>query len=218
MAKAKSMDWYIDNNDFEGAYERLETTSLNWKKRWFSVCETIFKNCKELATKYILNPVDCTVKKIQKVITKRETSYADQIQVDEGVDLLNDAEQKCYLFTFFDAENNMVCSKIGTTTRTVRQRLIEELKSNTYKKIGCVRAVVNRVYDCGKLPAEGLESYFRAMYIKKYPDSFKKNDRFMHTWLDLKEADKIVAEYFARGVDKTPLACYNKEKQRREVK
>ena len=86
---------------------------------------------------------------------------------------------------------------MGTTTRTVIQRLKEELRSNTYKKIGCVRAVVNRVYDCGDIPAEGLESYFRALYIKRYPQSFKKNDRFMNEWFDLAEADKIVATYFA---------------------
>ena len=91
----------------------------------------------------------------------------------------------------------MVCSKIGTTTRTVLQRLKEELKSKTYTSIGCVRAVVNRVYDCGDVPAEGLESYFRAMYIRKYPQSFKKNDRFMKEWFDLKEADEIVLNYFA---------------------
>ena len=90
----------------------------------------------------------------------------------------------------------MVCSKVGTTTRTVKQRLTEELRSNTYKKIGCVRAVINRVYDCGDMPAEGLESYFRAMYIKKFPQSFKKNDRFMNTFFDFKEADKIVEKYF----------------------
>ena len=74
-------------------------------------------------------------------------------------------------------------------------QLKEELKSATYTKMGCVRAVVNRVYDCGSLPAEGLESYFRAAYIKKYPESFKKNDRFISTFFDLAEADKIAATY-----------------------
>ena len=86
---------------------------------------------------------------------------------------------------------------MGTTTRKVLQRLKEELNSDTYKKIGCTRAVVNRVYDCGNIPAEGLESYFRAMYIRRYPQSFKKNDRFMNEWFDLKEADEIVLKYFA---------------------
>ena len=88
-------------------------------------------------------------------------------------------------------------AKIGTTTRAVLKRLKEELQSKTYKEMGCVRAVINRVYDCGNLPAEGLESYFRATYIKRYPDSFKKNDRFISTFFDLTEADKIAEKYLA---------------------
>ena len=130
-------------------------------------------------------------------MTQRKTKYSELIQIAEGVDLLDNAKEKCYLFTFFDADGNMVCSKVGTTTRKVLQRLKEELNSDTYKKIGCTRAVVNRVYDCGNIPAEGLESYFRAMYIRRYPQSFKKNDRFMNEWFDLKEADEIVLKYFA---------------------
>ena len=193
----KSMEWYVDNNDFQGALERFEKTSVRWKKAWFNTCEKIFYKCKELAQEYILNPVEQSIKKIIKIATPRKSKYSDAIQIGEGVDLLDNAKEKCYLFTFFDENDNMVCSKIGTTTRKVTQRLKEELKSNTYKKIGCVRAVVNRVYDCKDTPAEGLESYFRAMYIKKYPQSFLKNDRFMGEWFDLKEADKIVAEYFA---------------------
>ena len=193
----KSMGWYIENNDLEGAVERWLKTSARWKMEWFDTCKEIFDNCKEWAKTYIVNPIDYSIKRITKVITKRKTKYSETIQVAEGIDLLDQAKQKCYLFTFFDENDNLVCSKIGTTTRKVAQRLKEELRSDTYKKIGCVKAVVDRVYDCGEIPAEGLESYFRAMYIRKYPESFKKNDRFMNEWFDLKEADEIVLKYFA---------------------
>lgn len=194
--KSNTMNWYVVNNDFEGAVERWLNTSANWKKKWFQTCETIFNNCKEWAKTYILNPIDNSIKKIHGILTKRKSKYSDIIQVAEGVDLLDNAKEKCYLFSFFDDKDNLVCSKIGTTTRTVRERLKEELNSSTYKNIGCIRAVINKVYDCGELPAEGLESYFRASYIKKYPQSFKKNDRFMNEWFDLKEADEIVLKYF----------------------
>jgi hypothetical protein len=197
MANNSSMATYIVLDDFEGAVERFLQTSARWKKAWFEVCEQIYNNNKEWAKKYILNPVDRSIKKLTKIITKRKTKYSETIQIAEGVDLLDQAKEKCYLFTFFDENDNLVCSKVGTTTRTVIQRLKEELRSNTYKKIGCVKAVVDRVYDCGEIPAEGLESYFRAMYIRKYPQSFKKNDRFMSEWFDLKEADEIVLKYFA---------------------
>jgi hypothetical protein len=63
--------------------------------------------------------------------------------------------------------------------------------------MGAVRCVIHRIYDCGNIPAEGLESYFRAKYIRKYPESFKKNDRFINEKFDLKEADCIFSEYFA---------------------
>lgn len=195
---AKNMEWYIKNNDFEGAKERLETTSSNWKKRWFEVCETIFRNCKELAKKYILNPLNKTISEIGAILTlskRKSIKYQETIQVENGVDLLDNAIQKCYLFSFYDEFDNLICSKVGTTIRTVRQRLKEELNSKTYKDMGCVRAVVHRVYDCGELPAEGLESYFRAKYIKKYPNSFKKNDRFINEFFDLVQADKIAEKY-----------------------
>ena len=191
----KSMEWYVNNLDFEGAKERFENTSPNWKKKWFAVCEEIYKKCKDLAKKYILNPLEFTIQQINKVFVTRKSKYSESIQIAEDCDLLDNATQKCYLFTFYDDNDNMVCSKIGTTTRKVRQRLREELTSQTYKKMGCTRAVINRVYDCGEIPAEGLESYFRAMYIKQFPESFKKNDRFMNTWFDLAQADKIVEKY-----------------------
>lgn len=196
--KSNSMGWYVENNDFEGAVERWLNTSANWKKKWFQTCEMIFNNSKEWSKKYILNPIDYSIKKIYGILTQRKTKYSETIQVAEGVDLLDNAKEKCYLFSFFDAKNNLVCSKIGTTTRTVRERLKEELNSSTYKNTGCVKAVINRVYDCGDTPAEGLESYFRAIYIKKYPNSFKKNDRFMNEWFNLEEADKIVSKYLKK--------------------
>ena len=192
-----SMEWYVNNNDFEGAVERWKNTNARWKTSWFNTCCKIFAKCKEWAKTYVVNPLEGTITKITKIITKRKTKYSESIQVAEGIDLLDQATQKCYLFTFFDENDNLVCSKVGTTTRKVMQRLKEELISETYKKIGCVKAVVDRVYDCGNIPAEGLESYFRAMYIRKYPESFKKNDRFMNEWFDLKEADEIVLKYFA---------------------
>ena len=193
----KSMDWYVANNDFEGALARFESTNARWKGAWFETCEQIFNKCAEWAKEYILNPLEKTIQKIVKIITPRKTKYTDLIQVLDGVDLLDDAKEKCYLFEFLDENDKIVCSKVGTTTRQVLKRLKEELNSKTYKNIGCVRAVIQRVYDCGDIPAEGLESYFRAMYIKKYPQSFKKNDRFMGQFFDLAEADKIVAQYFA---------------------
>ena len=90
---------------------------------------------------------------------------------------------------------NLVCSKVGTTIRKVSERIREELTSKTYAGMGAVHCVINRVYECGDLPAEGVESMFRAKYIKMYPNSFHKNDRFINEHFDLKQADNFFKEY-----------------------
>lgn len=193
----KKMDWYIENNDFEGAVERLETTSARWKKSWYQVCATIFEACGEWAKKYVLCPAENAVKKVSQVLD-RKSKYQSRILKSSDCNY-NFADvkgiEKCYLFEFFDKNGKSICSKVGTTTRKVVQRLREELNSNTYIQMGAETAVIHRVYDCGEIPAEGLESYFRAAYIKKFPESFKKNDRFINAKFDLAEADKIAAKY-----------------------
>lgn len=125
-------------------------------------------------------------------VFKKKRKKIDDCIVFEA-DPLDEVAEKCYLFRFFDADNNLVCSKVGTTTRDVKQRAKEELRSKTYSN--CTKIIVDRVYDCKNYPAEGLESRIRAEYIKKYPNSFKKNDRFIDTLFDLEEIDNIVRDY-----------------------
>lgn len=138
------------------------------------------------------NLLDKAKKIFNKFFRKSRRNYSKAIQTN-NVDLLDNAKEKCYLFRFYDANNNLVCSKVGTTTRKITQRLKEELRSKTYSN--CAYAVIDRVYDCGEMPAEGLESLIRAEYIRKYPNLFKKNDRFIKTLFDLEEIDKIVQNY-----------------------
>lgn len=194
----KKMEWYLENDDFEGAYERWKTTSPSWKKRWFDVCEKIYSSSKEWVKTYVLNPVEKVINKItdvREIVTTRIKK--------EGIAISNDCNawddskglEKCYLIAFFNEQMELVCSKVGTTTRSVFQRIREELNSKTYKGMGATHCVINRVYDCGNLPAEGVESMFRAKYIKKYPNSFYKNDRFISEHFDMTEADKFFAEY-----------------------
>ena len=131
---------------------------------------------------------------------KARKSKYDEIIENNGFDITESGKEICYLFEFYDNENNLLCSKVGTTKRNVRQRLIEELRSKTYKNMGATNAVVNRVYNCGEFPAEGLESRIRSEYIRKYPKSFKKNDRFINTLFDFDFCDKIAKNYLF-GVD-----------------
>ena len=196
---ARSMDSYLTANDFEGAVERLNNTSARWKGEWFDVCTTIFNRCKEWAKTYVLDPINKAVRKLTSIKSIAPRTRKSNIDISSGcvIQSNEDKVQKCYLIEFFDANDDSICSKVGTTIRKIQDRIREELNSKTYQSMGAVRCVIHRVYDCGEIPAEGLESYFRAKYIRKYPNSFHKNDRFIKQVFDLVEADKICAEYLA---------------------
>lgn len=113
---------------------------------------------------------------------------------EKAVDI-PDGREQLYLIRLFNSANELVWSKVGTTTRTIEKRMREHLRA--YHKNDIVRIVIDRTYDCGDVPAEGLESMFRAHYIKKYPKTFKKNDRFAGVLFDLDEADKMFADFVA---------------------
>lgn len=192
-----SANYYIRNNDLEGAKARLEASDGRWRPHWYEACEKIFNSCKEWAKFYVLDPINKTVRKILEGKTLFPKLRKTDISASEDCIIENNEKnvQKCYLIEFFDENDESICSKVGTTTRTIQERVREELRSDTYKKMGAVRCIIHRVYDCGKIPAEGLESLFRANYIRKYPNSFHKNDRFIKQKFDLAEADKICKGY-----------------------
>lgn len=105
-------------------------------------------------------------------------------------------KEKCeqlYLIRMLDEDDNLVYSKVGTTTRSTKERMKEHLKY--YYDNGVRKIVVDRLWECGNVPAEGLESLFRATYIQRFPNSFRKNDRFINVEFDLNEADNIVENF-----------------------
>ncbi len=102
-----------------------------------------------------------------------------------------------YIVYFYGADGQIIYSKPGTTVRLIKDRIKEELTS--YRKNGVCSARLMRLWDCGEMPPEGLESNLRAHYIKKYPDTFVKNDRFAGVHADLDDADRLAAEYLTRA-------------------
>lgn len=167
----KSMSDCLKTNDFEEAVYRWSHTTKNWASRWFDVCYQIFQQSKEWSKKYLIDPV-------KKIISKIQTPVES---VQKG--------NYFYLMRMFDETGRLVFSKIGTTTRTIQQRMKEHYKS--YKKLGITNIICDREYNCGEIPPECLESYFRACYIKKYPNAYVKNDRFFNVEFDLQQADEM---------------------------
>jgi len=109
--------------------------------------------------------------------------------------ILCKGKQLVYLFKFYSANGELICSKVGTTTRLPEQRLNEEIRYYRKHEIPVDRAEICSVIDCGALPAEGAESYARALYIKKNPAEFCKNDRFFGVDIPTRTFNKIIENY-----------------------
>lgn len=106
-------------------------------------------------------------------------------------------EEKTYLFRFFENEDDTdpIFSKIGTTTKLCRDRIKDEIAY--YEKAGFSIAKVEicEIWHCGDTPAESYESYLRALLIKKYPNTWHKNDRFFGVFLPTELFVKLCSQY-----------------------
>lgn len=113
--------------------------------------------------------------------------------------------QLVYLFKFYDSNGNLVCSKVGTTTRLPEQRMKEEIrnykKSKNAKIATITHADICSVIDCGSVPAEGAESVTRAYFIRKNPDKFVKNDRFIDVDIPTRTFNEIVNSYLKEAIN-----------------
>ena len=195
----KPLKQCIAENDFLAALENLHRTTSHWMSHWFQGCLQIMENDPNWKARFVpdyeyldFSPVTADNIDFHQVWYHN----GKEILVNGDIDLLDEVEQKCYLFRFFDSNNQLVCSKVGTTTKPILIRIKSELRE--YAKLDVCTCVIDRIYDCGELPAEGMESYFRAEYIRKHPQAFKKNDRFVSVAFDLIEADHICRSYLSR--------------------
>lgn len=178
----KSAREYLRDNDFLGCFDRWKNATWRWKEHWFDTCLEIFKHSAEWAKDFVVDTVN---KVISKVVLKDIEWRCEEIAFPKGTELF-------YLIKAVDKYNNLIFSKVGTTTREVNTRMIEHLRY--YKNLGVKRIIVDKVYNCDAIPAECFESYFRARYIMKFPKTYKKNDRFFGVTFDMNEADKIFEE------------------------
>lgn len=99
-----------------------------------------------------------------------------------------------YLVKFYDKEENFLTAKVGTTDRSLSERLKEHFKTNSpYDQMGASYLIIDKVYKCNGLN-KGLESYLKGLLMKKYPNTHRGNDQFAID-LDWQEWDRVIKDY-----------------------
>lgn len=170
-----TMQEILDNKDFEEAKARYESCKSNrWKNQWWNILCAIWKKTKKFAKKYVLDPVNKLVLKIGETV---------------------DSISFTYWITLIDAQGNRVWEKIGKSDDPV-SRWSSILKERYCTQWGVVDYRINKVWKRVNQPAEGLESYLRAMLIKDHPLDYVPNDRFCCD-LTNEEVTKYAREYGA---------------------
>lgn len=207
MAKNYSANEAIEYNDLNYAYAKYKKANNRWREHWWDAVVTIFQKSKKWTEKYILDPVKKELLKIgEKVADVCETVTSELRYHVSGVSI-NFAPsvesfdipktEKIYLFKFFECgKTEPLFTKIGTTTRTCLKRVKEEI-SYYLKQFDLERVDVDAIHDCGDMPAESYESFLRAMFTKKYPNSWKRNDRFFGVDILPSEFSKACAKFAA---------------------
>ena len=188
-----SMDDCRTYGAFEEAKTRYENTSKRWKNAWWQVICDIWETFTEWQEKYFLDKVEKT---IHAIITKKRRSRPRADIIEKIPMIFAKGTKLCYLFKFYNFDGNLIYSKVGTTTDTIRNRLSREL--HDYRKNGdpISYAVVESVINTNKYWPEGAESYARAMFIKKFNEHYIKNDRFTCD-IDVNEFNEMVKGYLA---------------------
>lgn len=164
---------------------------------YLAKCEKLAIHKISIITGYAISTIKTYIRKFAELLKKAKELFTlkakDSIVVLCG--LGKPKTGKCYLFKFYDEKGDILFSKVGTTTRTIMERLKEEIRAYVKSDFDVRKAVVCSVCDCRDIPAEGAESYARAHFIKKYKVAFKKNDRFMGIDISTDDFNKIIEEY-----------------------
>lgn len=142
---------------------------------------------------YAISTIKGYIKKFSSLLEKaKATFYHITLKAKK---VLKGGKQLVYLFKFYTNKGELICSKVGTTTRLPEQRLKEEIKYYQKHDIPVATAEMCSIIDCGAIPAEGAESITRAAFIRKHPEAFCKNDRFFGVDISVRSFNKIVNDY-----------------------
>ena len=167
-------------------------------------CQVVYlKEVEHLKPKQISKIVNYSLSTIRAYIYKFKNLLEEAKKLFQKVEIViiskvenlgKVGEEKCYLFKFYE-DNKILFTKVGTTTRETITRLKEEIKSYTRSGFKITKVIIENVVNCGSIPAEGLESFCRAKFMLKYPNTFKKNDRFMRVDIPVEYFNNLTKMY-----------------------
>ena len=173
------------------------TVSTKRSKMWdfAELAELLFGEDEEVPV--VVEVVEVPVMRTPSAVMYRKFKdgrepVAMEFMPDCGENLTN--EEAVYFFKFYNKQE-LEFNKIGTTAKDVIARLRREIGDYS-KKFDIHRVEIHRIRSCGSRPAEGAESALRAELIAKYPQAFRKNDRFFGVDIDPTVFDEIVNSYF----------------------
>lgn len=192
---AKSMDSCKLTGDFEEAKERYESTSKRWKNAWWDVICEIWDNFTEWQEKYSLDKIAKTITAIIKRVVRGRKSKPREDVIEKVPVIFARGTKLCYLFKFYNSNGEIVYTKVGTTERTIRERLSEELRQ--YRKNNDISyATVESVFDTGEMFPEGAQDYVKGTWMRKYNKHYVRNDRFTCD-IATEEFNNLVNDYLA---------------------
>lgn len=147
---------------------------------------------------YAESTIKTYIRKFADLLEKAKKTFYHVTQKAKKV--LVGGHQLVYLFKFYDEQQELICSKVGTTTRLPEERLKEEILYYRKHGIPVASTEICSVIDCGAIPCEGAESITRAAFIRKFPQAFKKNDRFFGVDIPTMTFNRIVKNYLAEEI------------------
>lgn len=185
---SKSAPKCIEDNDIESAIARYNKTNSRWKNYWWDTIVTIFEGCKSWAKVYVIDKtkqiITEIVQQIKRVFVESKPSWCYWIRIKKW--------------------GEIIYNKIGTTQEKNPYTRLNAIVKKGWSNVNPdgLEYEVHRIYNCGEMPPEGLESEFRAKLIKKYKGkNYVKNDRFeLSTKKDepkVEEMDSIALDYGA---------------------
>jgi hypothetical protein len=88
---AHSRQYYIDNNDFEGAKERLDNTNDRWRSHWYETCVEIFNACSRDSQLVV---VDCNPALLEEDLLRKDSVWFAQKGTDNSTEYFSLADFK----------------------------------------------------------------------------------------------------------------------------